>query len=227
MGYVELARAETPRGEIVLREQRDEEGGGNAPAVLELRINGVHVMDTQETATERRLASAALGRVDEPRAVVVGGLGLGFTTHEVLADHRVQRVVVVEIEDDLVRWMRDGTIRHGPGLLADERLTVMTADIRIAMAEATPEAYDLILLDVDNGPGFLVHEENASLYQREFLDQTRRTLRPGGALVIWSSAEAPALRNELETVFGKVTPIPDEVKLQDRLEHYWLYLARR
>ena len=54
--YVELARAESERGEVVLRERRDPDAGVNAPAVLELRVNGVFVMDTQETSSERGLA---------------------------------------------------------------------------------------------------------------------------------------------------------------------------
>src|SRR5512145_886224 len=154
--YTEVARAESPRGEVVLRERRDPDAGPNAPAVLELRVNGVFVMDTVETSSEKGLATAALARVENPRAVLIGGLGLGFTVHEVLADARVEKLVVVEIEDALVRWMRDGTIPHGPAYLADERLSVITSDIRVAMAEASLASYDLVLLDVDNGPGFLV-----------------------------------------------------------------------
>jgi spermidine synthase len=92
--YVEIARAESPRGETVLRERRDE----NTPTVLELRVNGVFVMDTLETTTERALARAALDLVDRPARVLIGGLGLGFTMHEVLADSRVESCTVVEIE---------------------------------------------------------------------------------------------------------------------------------
>lgn len=224
MEYVEVARAESPRGEIVLRERREDSG---SPAVLELRVNGVFVMDTRETSSERGLAVTALTQVDEPRNVAIGGLGLGFTMHEVLADKRVERLVVVEIEEALVRWMRDGTVPHGPAYLADDRLTVMNADIRLAMAEATPGAYDLILLDVDNGPGFLVYDENEAIYQRDFLARTREALRPGGALAVWSAAESPALHREMTEVFGTVVPIPYEVTLQSRDELYWLYLSRR
>lgn len=225
MEYTEVARAESPRGEIVLRERHDPEAGPNAPTVLELRVNGVFVMDTLETSSEKGLATAALKQVAEPRTVVIGGLGLGFTMHEVLADKRVERLVVVEIEDALVQWMRDGTVPHGPAYLADERVTVMTADIRTAMAEATPAAYDLVLLDVDNGPGFLVYDENEAIYQAEFLRQTKSCLRPGGAVVIWSAAESPRLHAELEEVFGNVVAVPFEVTLQSRDEHYWIYLA--
>ncbi len=225
--YSEVARAESPRGEVVLRERRSPGTGSNAPSVLELRVNGVFVMDTVETSSERGLATAALKQVESPREVLVGGLGLGFTVHEVLADMRVERLVVVEVEDALVQWMRDGTVPHGPAYLADERVTVMTADIRLAMAEATPASYDLVLLDVDNGPGFLVYDDNEAVYQREFLARVREALRPGGALVIWSAAESPRLQAELEEVFGNAAPVPYEVTLQSRDEQYWLYLARR
>lgn len=224
--YTEVARAESPRGEIVLRERRDPGAGPNAPVVLELRVNGVFVMDTFETSSEKGLATAALKQVESPRNVVIGGLGLGFTLHEVLADQRVEKLVVVEVEDALVQWMRDGTVPHGPSYLADERVTVMTADIRIAMAEATPAAYDLVLLDVDNGPGFLVYDDNEAIYQREFLQQVKGALRPGGALVIWSAAESPTLQAEMEQVFGESVAVPYDVTLQSRDEHYWIYLAR-
>lgn len=226
MDYTVVARAESPRGEIVLRERRDHDAGPNAPVVLELRVNGVFVMDTLETSSERGLATAALKQVERPRNVVVGGLGLGFTVHELLADKRVEKLVVVEIEDALVQWMRDGTVPHGPSYLADERVTVMTADIRVAMAEATPAAYDLILLDVDNGPGFLVYDDNEAIYQGEFLGRVRDALRPGGAVVIWSAAESPRLQAEMQDVFGNVVPVPFDVSLQSRDEHYWIYLSR-
>ena len=225
--YVEVARAESPRGEVVLRERHDPEAWPNASAVLELRVNGVFVMDTVETSSEKGLATVALKQVEHPRSVLVGGLGLGFTVHEVLSDPRVERVSVVEIEDALVGWMRDGTVPHGPAYLADERLNVVVADIRTAMAEATPEAYDLVLLDVDNGPGFLVHDGNAEVYQRDFLEQAAAAVRPGGALVVWSSAESPPLQREMHEVFGNAVAVPYDVALQSRDEQYWVYLSRR
>ena len=231
MEYVEVARAVSGRGEVVLRERHDPDDPTAVP-VLELRVNGAFVMDTHETSTERQLAAAALRHVERPRAVVIGGLGLGFTLHEVLADHTVERVVVVEIEDALVRWMRDGTIPHGPALLADDRLHLVVADIRTAISEATPESYDLVLLDVDNGPCYLVYQDNAPLYESTFLAQLATALRPGGALVVWSSDESPDLAEAMRVVFGDVTPIPYDVSLlqqggRTRDERYWLYLSRR
>ncbi|WP_395656808.1 spermidine synthase [Nocardioides sp.] len=222
MEYVEIARAESERGELVLRERREE----HAPTAVELRANGVFVMDTLETSTEQALASAALAQVADPRAVVVGGLGLGFTMHEVLADHRVEKCAVVEIEQALVDWMRDGTVPHGPALLADQRVTVVVADIAVALAEAPRASYDLILLDVDNGPDQLVHDTNAVLYEELFLETARRVLRRGGALAVWSASQTHALEQTMKTVFGNAEALRREVLLQDRDEEYWLYVSR-
>lgn len=220
--YAEVARAESERGEVVLR-RRIEEHTADA---LELRVNGVFVMDTRETTSEVELAAAALELVEDPRNVVVGGLGLGFTTQRVLADHRVERVMVVEIEQALIGWMRDGTIPHGPALLADRRVHLVDVGIVQAVAEAS-STYDLVLLDVDNGPGHLVHDSNADVYEPEFLTDARRIINPGGALVIWSANPAPELATAMEQVFGNCTEHRYDVLLQDRPEQYLLYLSHR
>ena len=170
---VEVARAESERGELVLRQRTEPDGS----TTLELRANGVFVMDTRETSSERALAREALARHEAPGSVLVGGLGLGFTLAEVLADPRVRRVVVAEIEPALVGWLRDGTVPHGPALLADPRVEVRVADVADVIGEAEG-VFDLVLLDVDNGPGYLVHDANSALYGRTLLGTTRRAMRP-------------------------------------------------
>lgn len=226
--YLEVARSDSERGELVLRERRSgPEDPAAGPTVLELRANGVFVMDSAEHASEVALADAALDAVAEPRRVLVGGLGLGFTLDRVLGDRRVEHVDVVEIEAALVEWMRDGTIPHGRRLLADDRVRVVVADLVAAVTEAGPSAYDVVLLDVDNGPDQLVHETNAAVYDGPFLRSVRDRLRPGGALVVWSAARAPSLAEALRRVFDEVAERDHAVRLQDRDEHYWLYAARR
>jgi spermidine synthase len=218
--YDEVARAASARGEVVLRRRR-------ADAGLELRVNGVFVMDSQQTATEEALAEAALIRHPEPSTVLVGGLGLGYTLRAVLDDHRVRRVTVVEVEESVVGWLRDGTVPRGPELLADDRVHVVVADVRLALAEARPASYDLVLLDVDNGPGFLVYDDNRAVYGTELMCSVRDALRPGGLVVVWSADEAPALHQVLRTVFGSATAHAIPVRLQGRDERYWLHLAGR
>ena len=222
MHHEEIARAASARGEVVLRRRHEPDG-----EVLELRANGLFVMDTAETTTERALAAAALDLAGEPHRVLVGGLGLGFTAGEVLADPRVEECTVVEIEEALVAWMRDGTVPHGPSLLADDRLDVVVGDVAEVIAGAGPAAYDLVLLDVDNGPDQLVHAPNAAIYRAPSLARAAEALRPGGALVVWSAHRSPDLLRALREVFGHAFEVAHPVRLQGREEEYLLYIARR
>jgi spermidine synthase len=225
--HVEVARARSDRGEVVLSRRLADESPAGTPDVLELRVNGVFVMDNVETTSETALARAALDLVDAPASVLVGGLGLGFTAHEVLSDARVEHVVVAEIEEALVGWFRDGTVPHGPLFLADQRVSVTVADVRQVVEESAPDTFDLVLLDVDNGPDFLVHAGNAGIYESNFLERVRVALRPGGALAIWSSTESARLVDTMSGVFGDCSSEGHPVTLQGREDTFWLHVARK
>jgi spermidine synthase len=212
-----VARATTPRGEVVLR--RDEAG------VLELRVNGVFVMDTAHVATEQALAAAVLDRLADPGRVVVGGLGLGFTVHRLLADERVREVVVAEIEPPVAAWMRDGTVPHGPAIVGDPRVRLEVADIREVVAAEPTGALDAVLLDVDNGPDGLVHDANAAVYDPAFLDRCARRLRPAGWLAIWSATASTRLESALRDTVGFCERMPYPVDFDGRAEEYSVYLA--
>ncbi|MGN6162459.1 MAG: hypothetical protein ACTHOG_12260 [Marmoricola sp.] len=219
----EVARAHSPRGEITLRERI---GRGGQP-VLELRVNGIFVMDDEETSSERALAQAALDALGDVSGmrVLVGGLGLGFTVAELQQDARVGAIEVVEIEEPLVAWHRTGVIARGPALLTRSGTSVRVGDI----AEVIPEAecaFDLILLDVDNGPRYLVHEQNAALYREGFLRAAATALAGRGVLCIWAANEADDLEDAMRTVFGNAEKLTYPVDLQGRQEHYLLYLSR-
>ncbi|GAA2795448.1 spermidine synthase [Saccharopolyspora taberi] len=217
-----MARAGSPRGEVVLL-RRD------ADDALELRVNGVFVMDTVHTETERLLATATLDAVladDRPARVLIGGLGLGFTLREVVADRRVSSVEVVEIEPSIVEWHRAGLVGETAAALADERVRVSVGDVQDVLAAHPAACTDVLLLDVDNGPGFLVHDSNAAVYRREFLALCREKIAPGGCLAIWSASGSPELNTALREVFGNCREIAVPVPLGTRTTTYHLFLAR-
>jgi spermidine synthase len=192
---------------------------------LELRVNGVFVMDDDGAASEQALATVGMAAVVSPRRVLVGGLGLGFTLRAVLEDPRVEQVTVVELEPVLVHWLRCGLAPGGAAALEDPRVSVLVADVADAVTAAATGAYDLALLDVDNGPDFLVHDANADLYRVPFLQACRRMLDGRGALVVWSMSESRALADRLRAVFGQVRTRPCPVRLGARDESYWLHVA--
>ncbi|MER7081350.1 spermidine synthase [Saccharopolyspora kobensis] len=214
-----VARGESERGELALLRRDD---------VLELRVNGVFVMDTAHTATERELATATLRAVGAARLrVLIGGLGLGFTLREVLADPRVEEAHVVEIEPDLLTWHRDGLVPHTVAAVRDERVRWHLGDVAEVLAAQPPDHFDVVLLDVDNGPDFLVYDANSAIYRGEFLARSAEKLTSGGTLAIWSADTSPALRAALHEVFGNCEELAIPVRLGRHETTYHLFLAVR
>jgi spermidine synthase len=218
-----LGRAEGPRGEVALRRRTTEDGGTH----LELVVDGVFAMDDVDTSTERALATEALRRLPgRDLQMLVGGLGLGWTAATALAQPRVGAVEVVELHPALVRWAEEGRLPALPP--GDPRLRLRTADVAEVLA-GHDGRWDAVLLDVDNGPGFLVHPSNEALYRPAGLTGAMAALRPHGVLAIWSSSPAPRLRERL----GRLPTTADAEELllpvarDGRELTYAVVLARR
>ena len=186
---------------------------------VELRVNGIFVMDDVEISSERALARSVLDA--GARDVLVGGLGLGFTTRELLADPSVNRVIVAEIRPEIADWMKGGTI-VGAELFEDPRLDLRIGDVRKIVPAVPAAGLDAILLDVDNGPDSLVYGDNARLYQSEFIQLCASRLRASGHLSLWSQADSAPLRAVLAEHFAVVTVESLPVNLQGRAENYWI-----
>jgi spermidine synthase len=219
-----IAHGTSKFGELVLR-WRSRRGDATPSAVCELISNGVFLMDSEDASTERRLASESLARVPHPEIVVIGGLGLGFTLMEVIASPVPREIHVVEIAGLLVDWAAQGLIPHARGALRDPRVQVHIADLRPYVESLTPGSVDLILIDVDNGPDFLVDESNASLYQSPFLATSHRTLRSGGLLAVWSSSRSVRLQDVLTGVFGQCDAVACNITRAGRPFEYFHYFA--
>ncbi len=118
---------------------------------------------------------------------MIGGLGLGFSLRATLDLLGPQgRVVVAEQSSSVVDWNRV----HVGGLagrpLEDPRVTVLVGDVRERIGAARA-AYDVILLDVDNGPAALIHDANAGLYDATGIVACHVALKEGGALAVWAT----------------------------------------
>jgi spermidine synthase len=116
--------------------------------------------------------------------------------------------------------MRSGLV---PSVLDDARVSVVVGDVRDVVLAQPAGSLDGVLLDVDNGPDFLVYNENSALYESEFLAECRRRLAPGGVLTVWSSSESSALETAMREVFGGCSVRPVPVVLQGRDETYYVY----
>ncbi len=172
------------------------------------------LMNSRVHGSEDALAEYTCARLVDcvkPR-LLIGGLGMGFTLAAALRHVGNQaRVMVAELVPSVVAWNRGPLGKCAGHPLLDQRVTVNKVDVaRILMAEQ--QAYDAILLDVDNGPEGLTRKENDWLYSMTGLSSAYSALRPQGVLAVWSAGPDKNFLQRLRKVgFGV-----DEVGVRTR-----------
>ena len=218
-----VARHDGPRGEVVLRHR-----SGDGPGVDELIINGVYAMDSSDTYTERALADLALTG-QGPRRVLLGGLGLGYTAAQLLAAG-VDHLDVVEIEECLVGWAHEGLTPTLAAVARDPKVGLHAGDVTAVLAglaPGPPGPWDAIVLDVDNGPDFLIHGSNSALYTLPNLAAAHAQLVDGGTLAIWCQGPAPELLATLRQISASARPHTYRRVRQGRRLSYVIYTLTR
>jgi spermidine synthase len=210
--YRVVDRERTALGELVLREYRAATGETG----YEILLDGAFLMASHGSHAERAMAELAHRRLPADRrdiTVLVGGLGAGHTLRAALDLPGVDRAVVAEIGAKVVDWNRRFFADANDGAVDDPRVDIVIDDLA-RVVERSDNAFDLMLLDVDNGPGWLAASGNAGLYASEGLAGCRRALRPGGVLAVWSPRPNPdfeaTLRDAFPTVEVETTHAPDE-----------------
>jgi spermidine synthase len=204
-----LARHTTPRGEIQLQQRLLSDGS----LAYEIISDGVFLMASYNQISERGLAHFALetiktspGSEHRGRRILVGGLGMGFTLQGVLG-HDIASVDVVEISPHVIEWNRTYFAPLNGDVMTNPRVRLLQDDLYTVLCSSSAAAYHAILLDVDNGPSWLAHEDNARLYTQEALQRWSAMLIPGGTFSVWSAQPEPEFGQRLQTVFGHVEEI--------------------
>lgn len=175
-----LARARTASGDDIMLRQR-----GN---IFEIRYNGIELMSNLNHHSEDQLALRTMRRLDfRAKRVLIGGLGLGYSLRAALDLAAPEtEVTVCEIIPEVVAWNRGPLAHLAQSPLDDPRSKVVIGDVRDHLA-ASQGQYDLILLDTDNGPDFVVRPGNEDLYQAQGIAVVARALTPGGLAAFWSA----------------------------------------
>lgn len=190
-----LDTADVPGGEPLRLFRR----GDDHMIVLERN----ELMNSRMSGSEEALAVMTLERLGKREArVLIGGYGMGFTLRAALAVLGGNaKVTVAELVPKIVDWARGPMAALTNGCLDDPRVKVVFDDVGRVIADGQ-NAYDAILLDVDNGPDGLTRVGNDSLYSMRGLDSARQALRPGGILAVWSAApDAPFARRMRDSGF--------------------------
>jgi spermidine synthase len=119
----------------------------------------------------------ALAQAAPRRAFVVGG-GDGGAAEELLKHPTLERVVVAELDPDVVRIAREYFHAVHRGALDDSRVDIRLGDA-FAELRRTSEAFDVVVMDLTDPVG-----PAEALYSTEFFREVDRVLAPTGVLAL-------------------------------------------
>jgi spermidine synthase len=159
-------------------------------AVFMVRAGGLELMNgfQHESETVFGRMAVELAKRPQPR-ILIGGLGLGYTLAAASAAlGRRGHITVAEFSPAIIRWF---ATHVGPSVLPQPpaNVTILEADVVAHLRDGA--RYDVIALDIDNGPEALVRPGNGALYAAAGLQSLRRSLGADGTVLLWSAVEAP------------------------------------
>jgi spermidine synthase len=134
-------------------------------------------------------------------------------------------VELIELLPEIVSWNREYLKFLNGELLDDPRLEIHTTDVVGYVRKAERARYDVILLDVDNGPVAMVSETNVSLYSNTGLRWLRGSLKPEGRAVFWSAGPDLRFEDRLKRAGFRVSKVPAKVHAGSKRAAYLLYVA--
>jgi len=157
----------------------------------------------QDMRLQRMLGHFTTLVPDNPRSVLVIGMGAGVTAGAVSIDPRVDRVTIVEIEPLVPEVVSEYFSDYNFGVATNPKVQIRIDDGRHYLL-TTDETFDAITSD----PLDPWVKGAANLYTREFWELVRQRLNPGGVVTVFVQlyeAGVEAVKSEIAT-FLEVFP---------------------
>jgi len=166
---------------------------------IKISSGGGELMSTRKHGSEDALGALPCQQLRhrESVRVLIGGLGMGFTLAAVLKEVGPgAEVTVAELIPEVVDWNR-GPLGERSGFpLNDPRTQVHVGDVAKLMRRKRGY-FDVIALDVDNGPEGLTQSANDWLYSMQGIIAAQEALTPNGILAYWSAGPDQAFHDRL------------------------------
>jgi spermidine synthase len=182
---------------------------------VRLYLNGnLQFSSRDEYRYHEALVHPALGRVANPRNVLILGGGDGLAAREVFKHPEVQRLTLVDLDGDMTKlFSRTAMLSQlNHGSLTDRRMTVINADGFRWAREASGQ-YDAIIVDFPDPVDYSV----GKLYTDTFYRAARKLLAPGGMMVVQSTSPLIA-----PNAFWTVASTLEAAGLQTRGYHVYV-----
>lgn len=155
-----------------------------------VNVDGKELMSSYCHVSEDALATVSrkcTTHLNKPK-ILIGGLGLGFTLAAYIKEFGDEaELSIVEKSSDIIHWFKTYTKRNSIGDLDDTKVNYICSDI----SKYDPEtSFDIIALDVDNGPEAICGVHNQTLYDKPGLRRIFNQLNPQGSLLLWSAFDS-------------------------------------
>ena len=188
--------------------------------------NGYNLMTSYSHDSEDAMMLLACPRPRADACILIGGLGMGYTLAATLKLMPPGGTVVVsELVPEVVEWNRGplGPLAEHP--LNDPRADLVVGDVADVIRDSESR-FDAVLLDLDNSFNSLTMANNSWLYTPEGLAAVHRTLRPHGALAIWSVGTEGTFERRLRRA-GFIASLHPTRGHNKRGGHYSVLIGRR
>ena len=172
---------------------------GKDDFVISISSGGGELMSTRKHGSEDALGALPCRRLRNKEAarVLIGGLGMGCTLAAVLKEVGANaEVTVAELIPEVVEWNRGPLGEHSGFPLNDPRTRVHVGDVARLLRNKR-DCFDVIALDVDNGPEGLTQSDNDWLYSTAGITAAQAALKPGGIIAYWSAGPDQAFHDRL------------------------------
>ncbi|MCL0081860.1 polyamine aminopropyltransferase [Dehalococcoidia bacterium] len=144
-----------------------------------------------------------------PETVFIAGGGEGATLREVLAHKTVKKVVMVDIDAEVIDICKRLLPAHHQGSFDDPRVELLHLDARKYLAE-TKERFDVIIIDlpepIEGGPAYLLYTETFYRLLKDKLAADATFALQAGSTCLGTTRVYTAINNTLKTAFSVVAP---------------------
>ena len=145
----------------------------------------------------------------DPKTIFIGGGGEGATLREVLRHKSVEKVVMLDLDDQVVDICKQHLPNHHQGSFDDRRVELVHQDARKYLQD-TENVFDVMIMDLvdplEAGTAYL-------LYTEEYYQVARKRLRDNGVLVTQSGPIGLlAIQECFTTIFNTLDSVFENAK---------------
>lgn len=193
--FEEIDYQETDLGAISLR-KRSEPRLENR-LIYEVKLNEEWLMSSLFVDAEEELSRLGLQKLNanghtDNLNVVVGGLGLGYTSVTALNNPDVSSLRTIDVMPAVIDWHKRGLLPVGDVLDTDLRSELILGDF-FAIASSpddgfiTSDKVHAVLLDIDHSPSHWLNQGNQGFYTQESLSNMANKIQKNGVFGLWSN----------------------------------------